>query len=176
MLTHRSDAIRARLCRASGFTLIELMVVVAIMAIAASLAGPGFRQALANYRVRSAAESMMTGLNLARAEAVKRNSPVTFTLNAVGSGWTIAQVAPATVIQGRSDGDSPGVTTASSTSSRIATFLPTGQVDTTAVRLSQLTVSSTAPNSETRRIDIFGGGLTRMCDPSVATSNDPKRC
>lgn len=163
--------------RMRGFTLIELMVVVAIIAVGASLAAPSFRETIANYRVRSGAESIVNGLNYARAEAVRRNGTVSFTLNASGSGWSVDQVTPAAqAIQARPDADSPGVTTASSTASRVATFLPTGMVDSTGVRLSQVTVSSSVAGTETRQIDIMGGGLIRMCDPAVAAANDPRRC
>ncbi|NCT98828.1 MAG: prepilin-type N-terminal cleavage/methylation domain-containing protein [Comamonadaceae bacterium] len=163
--------------RHRGFTLIELLMVVVIFGIGASLAAPSFGTLLGNYRVRAGSESILNGLYLARAEAIRRNSPVSFTLGAAGSGWTIAQVAPATTIQTRADGESPGVATASSTASRTLTFLANGMVDTTpATRLEQVTVSSAVANTETRRINIFGGGLIRMCDPAVATANDPRRC
>ena len=160
-----------------GFTLIELLMVVVIFAIGASLAAPSFGTLLGNYRVRSGAEAILNGLYLARAEAIRRNSPVRFTLSAIGSGWTVAQVAPATTVQARGDGESPGVAAASSTASLTVTFLANGLVDTTpAARLEQITVSSAVANTETRRINIFGGGLIRMCDPAVATANDPRRC
>lgn len=163
--------------RIRGFTLIELMMVVVIFAIGASLAAPSFGTLLGNYRVRSGSESILNGLYLARAEAIRRNSPVSFTLSAAGSGWTVAQVAPATAIQSRGDGESPGVATQSSTASRTVSFLANGLVDTTpAARLEQVTISSAVSNTETRRINIFGGGLIRMCDPAVTAANNPRRC
>lgn len=162
--------------RGRGFTLIELMITVAVLAVSLGLAAPSFVQTMANYRVRSAAESMINGLNYARGEAVRRNSAVSFTLNVTGSGWSVDQVSPALAIQSRSGGDSPGIATTSSSASRVVTFLPIGQVNTTGVRLSQITVSSPTPNVGSRRIDILGGGLIRMCDPSVTTANDPRRC
>lgn len=168
---------RLERCRGErGFTLTELLVVIVIFGIAATLALPNFSQILANYRVRSGAEAMLSGLFLARAEAIRRNTPVSFTLNATGSGWAVAQVAPAAAIQSRSDSESPGVTTASTTASRTVSFLPNGLVDTSAVRLEQINVSSVVANTDTRRINIFGGGLIRMCDPAVAVANDPRRC
>lgn len=170
--THGRNAGRGR-----GFTLIELMIVIVVVAIGAALAAPSFRETIANYRVRGGAESIVNGLNYARAEAVRRNGSVTFTLNASGSGWSVDQIAPtAQAIQTRPDADSPGVTAASSTASRVATFLPTGMVDSTGVRLSRVTVSSSVAGTESRQIDILGGGLIRMCDPTVAVANDPRRC
>jgi type IV fimbrial biogenesis protein FimT len=160
-----------------GFTLIELLIVVVIFGIGASIAAPSFAPMIANYRVRAGSEAILNGLYLARAEAIRRNSTVSFTLNASGSGWAVAQVAPATTIQTRPDAESPGVTTASSTASRVVTFMPNGMVDTTpAARLEQVTVSSVVNNTESRRINIFGGGLIRMCDPGAGAVNDPRRC
>jgi type IV fimbrial biogenesis protein FimT len=160
-----------------GFTLIELLMVVVIFAIGASIAAPNFASQIANYRVRSASEAMLNGLYLARAEAIRRNSPVSFTLGAPGSGWTVAQVAPAATIQTRGDGESPGVSAGSSSASLTVSFLANGLVDTApAARLEQVNVSSASAGSERRRINIFGGGLIRMCDPAVSSANDPRRC
>jgi type IV fimbrial biogenesis protein FimT len=161
---------------ANGFTLIEVMVVVAIMAITVSLAAPSFSQMVANYRVRSAAESMLNGVNYARAEAVRRNSAVKFSLTTGGSGWTVSQVSPSSTLQSRSDNDSPGTTVASSNASTDVTFVSTGLVMQTGTQMAQLTVSSALAGTNSRRINIYGGGLIRMCDPGVATANDPRRC
>lgn len=161
---------------ARGLTLIELMITVAVLAIGLSLAAPSFTQQIANYRLRSASESIINGLNYARAEAVRRNSPVSFTLDNTGAGWAVAQVNPATTLQSRANGESPGVTAASTTTSRAVTFTATGFVDTSGVRLSQINLSTSVANTDTRRIDIFGGGLIRVCDPAVTTAGDPRRC
>jgi len=159
-----------------GLTLIELMITVAVLAVGLSLAAPSFTQQIANYRLRTASESIINGLNYARAEAVRRNSPVSFTLDASGSGWAVAQVSPATELQRRPGGETSGITAASTTSSRAVTFTATGFVDNSGVRLSQINLSSTAPNTDTRRIDIFGGGLIRVCDPAISTAGDPRKC
>ena len=55
-----------------GFTAIELMVVVAIVAILAALAGPSFRDLIDGWRVRSAAEELTNSIYYARSEAIKR--------------------------------------------------------------------------------------------------------
>ena len=159
-----------------GFTLIELMVSVAVLAVGLALAAPSLSTQIANYRLRAAAEGVLNGLNQARAEAVRRNSNVSFTLDASGAGWTVAQVSPATTLQSRSNGETPGVDTTSSTASRVVTFTPTGLVDTSGVRLSQIDLSTTVSGAETRRIDIFGGGLIRVCNVAITAVGDPRRC
>lgn len=163
--------------RASGFTLIELLVVVTVVAVLATVAGPSMREQLANFRVRSAADSIVAGLNLARAEAARRNSASSFTLNSDGAGWSVAQVSPATAIQSRGNGDSSALTVSASTTDLSVSFLPTGIVDpAAATRLEQVTISSTVPNTASRQINILGGGLVRVCDPSVTDASDPRGC
>jgi type IV fimbrial biogenesis protein FimT len=88
----------------------------------------------------------------------------------------VAQVAPAQSLQQRASGESPGITATPGSASLVVTFLPTGFVDTTGDRLSRVSLSSAVSNTESRRIDIFGGGLIRMCDPSATATNDPRRC
>lgn len=65
---------------ASGFTLIELMVTVAVLAVIVGLATPSFRSLLEAQRMRAAAFDLMADLTLARSEALKRGplaNPVT---------------------------------------------------------------------------------------------------
>lgn len=167
---------RARGLRAcAGVTLVELLVVLAVIAVGATLAAPSFAQMIANYKVRAAAESMLGGLNLARTEALRRNAAVRFALTPGGSGWTVSQVSPSQVLQSRSDNDSPGTTVASSNTATSVTFLPNGLLQS-GTQLTQVTVSSMVGATDTRRINVFGGGLIRMCDPAITTADDPRRC
>jgi type IV fimbrial biogenesis protein FimT len=162
--------------RSHGFTLIELMVVVTVVAVGAAIAAPSMRQEIANFGVRSAAESVVNGLNLARAEAVRRNASVTFTLDSAGTGWTVSLVSPSTTIQRRQGSDGGGLAVSSSNASQAVTFLPTGLVNTGATRLEQVTVSSSVSGTQSRQIRIQGGGMVRMCDPAATASNDPRGC
>ncbi|GAB2489272.1 type IVa pilus pseudopilin TppE [Comamonas humi] len=61
---------------ATGFTAIELMVVVAILAILAALAGPSFNGLIERWRVRQAVEGLQSALYYARSEAIKRGGSV----------------------------------------------------------------------------------------------------
>lgn len=84
----------ARTRRSTGFTLIELMVTVAVVAVFASLAGPSFRQLIATQRVRSGVSALSESLWLARSEALKRNASVSFTVtNGVAQPWSVVSGA-----------------------------------------------------------------------------------
>ncbi|MEY2684801.1 MAG: hypothetical protein RJA09_1945, partial [Pseudomonadota bacterium] len=60
-----------------GVTLIELMITVAIVAILASLAAPSFRDSIVRNRLSSAITDVMTAVNFARSESIKRGRTVT---------------------------------------------------------------------------------------------------
>ena len=72
----------------SGFTLIELMVTVAIAALLASLAVPSFQSMLAKNSVDSAADALASDMRFARSEAVKRTSSVTVCASSNGTSCT----------------------------------------------------------------------------------------
>lgn len=70
-----------------GFTLIELMIAVAIVGILAAIAMPSFTYTIQNNRVKTAATDMHLSLLLARSEAIKRNDDVV--LATATGGWQI---------------------------------------------------------------------------------------
>lgn len=91
--------------RARGLTLIELMVTVAVLALLLASVAPSLGTWIGSQRVRNTASSLVAGLQQARAEAVRRNRPVSFWLvqgsnagavdnscavNASGRTWVIA--------------------------------------------------------------------------------------
>jgi prepilin-type N-terminal cleavage/methylation domain-containing protein len=63
---------------ARGFSLIEMLVVVAIAGIVLAIAVPSFQETMVNGRSRGVAESIQFGLIKARSEAISRNAPMRF--------------------------------------------------------------------------------------------------
>jgi type IV fimbrial biogenesis protein FimT len=81
---------QAYVMRNRGFTLIELMVGLVIVAIILLLGTPHYAEFMDNTRVRNATESFANGVRQAQLAAVRRNEPVKFVLT--GSGWEVRDV------------------------------------------------------------------------------------
>ncbi len=71
-----------------GFTLVEMMITVAILAVLVGLAGPYFGELIRNNRVQTQAQVIFSALISARSEAIKRNHSVTLCKSADGSSCT----------------------------------------------------------------------------------------
>ena len=65
---------------AKGFSLVEVLIGVAIIGVVMTIALPSFNEWIKNVRIRSAAEAVLAGVQTARSEAIRRNAPVAFTL------------------------------------------------------------------------------------------------
>ena len=84
---------------ARGVTLVELMVGLSILAAVLALAAPNLGTWVQNGRIRSSAESMLSGLQFAKSEAVARNARVRFqltttldnscALSTTGGNWVV---------------------------------------------------------------------------------------
>lgn len=97
-----------------GFTLVELMVGLTIVGIVIAMGTPSFAIYLQGGKLASSAQSYLSGVQLARAEAIRRNLPVQFALtdtpiataniqnaaalSVTGQNWLVRVFNPATAV------------------------------------------------------------------------------
>lgn len=164
-----------------GVTLIELLIAIAILGIVVTLGLPAFGEWLQNTQIRTAAEAVLNGLQLARAEAVKRNGLVTFALS--GKDWAVTVNSTGEAIQARKGGEG--------SKNAVISASPAGTTAVTFNALGRPTVSTGITFSVTNpvgggcqtaggpmrclNITVLAGGQTRLCDPKLA-STDPRGC
>ncbi len=70
--------------RLSGFTIIELMIVVVVLGVLMGIAVPSFMEMIKNNRITTNANEFATACSLARIEAVKRGTGTVIVANAGG--------------------------------------------------------------------------------------------
>lgn len=94
----RHRTLRARRRSSQGFTLIELMVTIAVIALIAAVASPAMVTLMNSNRLSSTAGELTAAIQLARAEAIRRSAPVvvcgsndgvTCTAGAAWRGWAM---------------------------------------------------------------------------------------
>ena len=78
---------RARCSR--GFTLMELMITVAVLAVLAALAAPSLSDFFDRNRVRAAADDVVSLISNARAEAVRNDLDVNIAMRGSGTAWCV---------------------------------------------------------------------------------------
>ena len=138
------DSIRGR----SGVTLIELMIVVAILGVTAGFAWPKFIETREQIAVESAAQRLLQDLNMARTEAIKRNRPMS--LRRIGmDSYRVDSAPPRVFTDGlRFRGGSPAV----------VTFVPFGPLTTGPASF------EVAYGQHSKRIEINAAGFARTAN------------
>ncbi|OPL12393.1 MAG: hypothetical protein AVO39_04270 [delta proteobacterium MLS_D] len=89
MINRRNDSGTQARQVPGGFTLVELMIVVALMGIMAAIAAPSFQTYMANNRLNGAARVVMTDLMYARSQAAMEN--VNFKMEFSGNSYSIVR-------------------------------------------------------------------------------------
>jgi type IV fimbrial biogenesis protein FimT len=159
-----------------GFSLIELMITLAIVAILATVAAPSFKIILANAQIRTAAQALQDGLQLARTEAIRRNARVIFAIG-TQSAWTVSAESGPVTLQTRyhTEGSTAATVAVTPSGATQVTFDGLGRVKTNTDASSSITqldidVPTTlipASASREQRVTIASGGAIRLCDPNV---------
>jgi type IV fimbrial biogenesis protein FimT len=170
----------------AGFTLIEVMIGLTMMAILMVMGLPSFTAWLQKGQIRTAAEAIQSGLSLARAEAVRRNTKVSFSMAGPDSSWSVDVVSPPQAIQARTGAEGSG-------NAVVAVALPSalpvaiefdglGRTNLAANLLIEITnpVGGVCGTDLTQmrclNVQVTPGGTVRMCDPQVTTSGDTRKC
>ncbi len=175
---------------ARGFTLIEVMISLAVLGIVVMLALPSFSDWIQNSQIRVAAEAGLNGLQTARSEAIRRNLPVQLAFGP-NTGWTVSEVSGGalTAITSRTHEEgSRNVVVESLPAAGLTTvtFTALGSIAANADASATPTgFDFTNPAGGTcqglggpmrcLRVTISGGGTVKMCDPQVS-SPDPRGC
>ncbi|MFC7300993.1 GspH/FimT family pseudopilin [Cognatiluteimonas weifangensis] len=76
--------------RQGGFTLVELMIAMAVLAIVLTLAVPGFESVVNSNRLTGAANELVNALQTARMEAIRRNRRIVVCLSDAAGAATPA--------------------------------------------------------------------------------------
>lgn len=184
-----------------GVTLIELVIGLAIVSVLLAVGMPSFTEWIQNTQVRSAAESVLNGLQSARNEAVRRNTNVRFDFTLANGvpAWNIGCVVasadcPASIQSkpGAEGGGNArvGVSTAApapgSYGAALAagtglpagvTFNNLGGVANVGADITRIDATNSAYASARRLVVVIGtGGLIRMCDPALSLASNPQGC
>lgn len=181
-----------------GLTLVELAVVMTVAAILYMQAAPMFSVWIGNTQTRTAAESVLNAMQLARGEAIRRNRLVQLVFNdGVAAGWTVGCANPIDtgtpnvddpgdclqVIQARAAGETstqPQLAIAPADATTI-TFDSLGRMaanidgSATATQIDIANPIIGADDRRTLRLALGAAGDVRMCDPAVVSS-DPRGC
>ena len=116
-----------------GFSLVELIVAVAVLGILTAFAIPSFNETILSFKLRSYANELVGHAYLARGEAIKINAPVTICVSTNGTscsttddwedGWIV--LSGTTVVQ-RHEALATGYKITETTGTTSLTFQPTG--------------------------------------------------
>jgi len=178
-----------------GFTLVEVVVVIAVLALLLFVAVPSFASFLQNQQIRVAGDAIVNGLQVARAEAIRRNLSVQVAVNVPATGWTVSESASGALIQSRTheEGSPNAIVATTPGGATTITFTPLGGVTSNAdgsLPVNQFDLNFNNPGGlacqtvankagpRCLRILVTGGGSTRMCDPAVGPTAppDPRAC
>ena len=142
--------------RSRGFTLTELMIVLAVAATLVAAALPSYNDFVRNQRVKTASFDVFSSLVYARSEAVTRNGSVTLTPTGGNwaSGWTITEAGGSVL---RSQDALPSITITGPAS---VVYTGSGRLSA-AVGTFQLSTTGSGITTRCITIDLSGRPVTK---------------
>jgi type IV fimbrial biogenesis protein FimT len=183
--------------RQSGMSLVEILIAIAIVALLLGFAAPSATTWIQNMQLRSAADSIFNAVQLARTEAIRRNTSVALELTDQNStAWHVClfdatnNACTSTDVTSRPGAEAGGnarvgtATTVGDTTYALAiasgapglvAFDPLGRPLAAAGSLARIDVRNPTLTSGERRLVIVvtPGGSTRMCDPALNGLSPP---
>jgi len=148
--------------RLPGFTLIEVLMVVAILAVLASIAAPSMRGFMDAQMVKTPASDLYSTFVLARSEAIKRNAAIDI-VPATGfdwaDGWSVRTQSGGTVL--RTQDAYPRIAITPSTAGTV-TYGSNGRLSTSAAIFRVVAPGNTEARMRCVSIDVMGRPSVRV--------------
>jgi type IV fimbrial biogenesis protein FimT len=183
----------------AGFTLIELMVTIVLLAILLALGFPSMATWIRNSKIRTVSDSLQNGLRLAQAEALRRSRQTVFSLT--------NSTTPATTLTAVANGRNWSINTVQLLTDETAQFVEAGVLSSVGADVQITGPASICFNSLGRlvlngspgtgaacaaaaatydvtltgadrplRVSVSLGGQVRMCDPARSLSTSADGC
>lgn len=143
--------------RLAGFTLVEIVIVVAVLAVLLSAGIPAFTEFVREQRVKTASFDLFSTLVHARSEAITRNAAVTVTPVSAEwtNGWTVTDAGGAVI---RTMGAVPNLTITGPTN---VVFRGSGRLNAASMPTFQLSASGATVTTRCISIDLSGRPTTK---------------
>lgn len=185
--------------RQAGVSLIELMIAITIAALLMMIGLPSMVTWLNNSQIRTAGETMLAGLTLARVEAVKRNQIVRFqlvsdltsgcTLSSSGTSWVVSLADPSAacnaapsdtaapqIIQAKSGGEGTNHVAVTATGAATVYFNGLGRVTSPGGAANITRILITNPGAGTCQYVDPTNGTMRCLRIDISAGGEIKMC
>lgn len=185
--------------RSAGFSLIEMMIVIGIGALLLFVGVPNMTTWIHNTKLRTAGETLLAGLTLARTEAVRRNATVRFqlvsdltsgcALSTTGTSWVVSledpagacDVAPSEttsprIIQTRSGAEATTQVTLAAAGAHTAHFNGLGRITSPGGVLNMTSIEIANPRGGTCQHLDAANGTMRCLRIRISTGGEVKMC
>ena len=181
-----------------GASLVELMVGLVMLGIVIAIAVPGLHTWLQNAQIRATAEAVLNGVQMARGEAVRRNSMAKFSLTGTSgmADWSVSaydtgnglfDLAVQSWSSGQAKNARVGTSSVATQDYSVAlaagagvpasvSFNALGRVVNVGTDITRIDVMDATSSGARRLVIIISPyGFARLCDPTLANTN-PESC